>query len=60
MRFDLALVKGTVIFPGSGSSEVDIAIKDGRIAAILERGTAQPLPAQTVDASGTLRAPATD
>ena len=54
MKFDLAVVNGTVIFPESGQSQVDIAIKDGRIAAILERGTAQPLAARTIDASGKL------
>src|SRR5690606_8307505 len=54
MKFDLAVVNGTVVFPESGSSDVDIAIKDGRIAAILERGTASALAAQTIDASGKL------
>jgi len=55
MKFDLAVVNGTVVFPESGSSDVDIAIKDGRIAAILERGTtARALATQTIDASGKL------
>lgn len=52
MKFDLAIVNGTVVFPESGLSEVDIAVKDGRIAAILQRGIAQSLAAQTIDASG--------
>ncbi|MFO7305441.1 MAG: amidohydrolase family protein [Gammaproteobacteria bacterium] len=52
MKFDLAIVNGTVVFPESGLSEVDIAVKDGRIAAILQRGIAQSLAAQTLDASG--------
>src|SRR5690606_39384596 len=51
-KFDLAIVNGTVVFPESGLSEVDIAVKDGRIAAILQRGIAQSLAAQTLDASG--------
>jgi dihydropyrimidinase len=54
MTFDLAIVNGTVVFPETGPAEVDIAIKDGRIAAILESGTAKPLAAQTIDASDKL------
>lgn len=48
--FDLAITGGTVV-NADGSRRADIAILDGRIAAVAEPGT--PLPAaRTIDATG--------
>lgn len=40
MRFDCLVRNGTVVFPDRPEAAYDIAIKDGRIAALLQRGTA--------------------
>ena len=54
MTFDLIVANGSVVFPQNGVVAADIAVKNGRIAAILEPGTAQGLAADTIDATGKL------
>ena len=51
MSFDLAVRGGTVVLPESDGVKADIAVADGRIAALLAPGT--PIEArQTLDATG--------
>ncbi len=40
MRYDLVLRGGSAVLPGLGPTTCEIAVKDGRIAAILARGAA--------------------
>lgn len=51
MDFDLLVRNGTVVFPDRPEAKLDVAVKDGRFAAILAPGT--PATAkQVIDASG--------
>ena len=50
-RFDLIIRNGTAILPAQGPQQVDIAVRDGRIAALLAHGTAAEA-AGTLDATG--------
>jgi dihydroorotase-like cyclic amidohydrolase len=50
-RFDLIIRNGAAIMPAQGAHAVDVAVQDGRIAALLSPGTAADA-AETVDASG--------
>ena len=51
MRFDTVVRHGTVVFPARPPAQLDIAIKDGVIAAIAPPG--QDLPAaDVIDATG--------
>jgi len=51
MYFDLVVRNGTVVFPGRPQAALDIAITDGRFAALLAPGT--PADARrTIDARG--------
>ncbi len=49
--FDLRIFGGSVFLEGSGLSEVDLLIRDGRIAAIVDRDM-QADAAETVDVTG--------
>ena len=49
--FDLRLTGGQVVLPGLGLSEVDICIRDGRIAAIVDRAE-HAAAVEVVDVSG--------
>ena len=49
--FDLIIRNGKAVLPGQGEHAVDIAIRDGRIAALLSQGTSADA-AQTCDATG--------
>lgn len=51
MNYDLLIRGGDVVFPRTGVSAADIAIKDGRIAAILGRDSTAEA-AEVIDASG--------
>jgi dihydropyrimidinase len=51
MDFDLIVKSGTIVFPGEGERRADVAIADGRIAAILDPG-APHTAGCTIDASG--------
>ena len=51
MTFDTVIANGTVVFPSTGESPCDIAIKGGKIAGILDRGAAGPAT-KVIDASG--------
>lgn len=56
--FDLVVRNGDVMFPGARDpAKADIAIKDGRFAAILAPGAAAPA-AETLDAKGLVVMPA--
>jgi dihydropyrimidinase len=51
MDFDLLVRNGTVVFPDRAQQKLDVAVKDGRFAAILAPGT--PANAKrTIDAAG--------
>lgn len=51
MKADLAVKNGQVVLPGVGVTPIDLAVRDGKIVALL--GTGQPLEAdRTIDASG--------
>lgn len=50
MRFDTVIINGEVVTE-RGIEAVDVAIRDGRIAALLSRGTAYE-SAETIDAAG--------
>lgn len=52
MQFDTVVANGTVVFPETGPGPADIAVKDGKIAAILSPGQSQGLAARTIDATG--------
>ena len=51
MSFDTLIRHGSVVFPETGVQAADIAIHDGRIAAILAPG-AEAAARETIDASG--------
>jgi dihydropyrimidinase len=51
MSFDLLVKNGTVVFPDRAPARLDVAISDGRFAALLEPG-ADAAAAKVVDASG--------
>lgn len=57
MNFDLAISNAHVVFPQSAPDTVDIAVKDGRIAAILQAGAASSCARQSIDATGQLVLP---
>jgi len=50
-RFDLVIRNGKAILPAQGEHAVDIATRDGRIAALLSPGTPADA-AETLDAAG--------
>lgn len=52
MIFDCVVRNGTVVFPERGALPVDIALRDGKIAAPLRRGVEAGLVRETIDASG--------
>ena len=52
MDFDCIITGGTVVFPDQGERRADIAIADGRIAAILESGGGARTERRTIDATG--------
>lgn len=54
MTFDLLIANGEAVFPNAGPAAVDIAVKDGKIAGLLERGAASSLAHRTLDAAGKL------
>lgn len=51
MAFDCIVKGGTVVFPDLGPMPADIAISDGRIAAILEPGREGPTARETIEAA---------
>src|SRR5262245_62512470 len=55
-QFDLIIRNGTAILPARGPQAVDIAVHDGRIAALLAHGTAADA-AGTLDATGLIIMP---
>ena len=56
MRFDLVIKGGTVVSPGSRSGQLDVGIKDKRIAAI-EISIPHEAAARVVDAGGLIVTP---
>lgn len=56
MRFDLIIRGAEAVLPGTGRSRCDIAVSDGRIAAILSPG-APADAAATLDATGLVALP---
>ncbi len=56
MKVDLLVRGGEVVFPGRGVSHTDVAISDGKIAALLDAGTRVEAE-KVVDASGKLVLP---
>lgn len=52
MTFDCIVRNGTAVFPERGVLAADIAIEDGRIAAILEPGFTSVTARETIDAAG--------
>jgi dihydropyrimidinase len=54
--FDLVITGGDAILPGRGRSSCDIAVRDGKIAAILSPGAAFPA-AETLSARGLVALP---
>lgn len=52
MMFDTLVKGGTVVFPNAEPAKLDIALKDGRIAAILQPGFPDDIAAATIDATG--------
>ena len=56
LSYDLRLVGGSVVLPGSGRSDVDVLVREGRIAALVARD--DPAPArQVLDCAGKLVLP---
>ena len=52
MSFDLLVKNGTVVFPDRAPARLDVAIRDGRFAALLEPGrTSRPRKSWTRRAS---------
>lgn len=51
MRFDTLIKNGTVVSPDTGIAPMDIGIKDGKFAALLQPGT-QAAAANVIDAKG--------
>ncbi|HJO71758.1 MAG: amidohydrolase family protein [Rhodospirillales bacterium] len=56
MRADLLIKSGEVVIPGQGLWPADVAISDGKVAALLEAGTSVEAR-RVVDASGRLVLP---
>ncbi len=52
MQFDTVVANGTVVFPETGPAPADIAVKDGKIAAILTAGQSEGTARRTIDATG--------
>ena len=52
MHFDTLITNGTVVFPDHGPANCDVAIRDGKIAAILDRGAAKSTAKSVIDAAG--------
>jgi len=52
MDFDTLITNGTAVFPHTGVAPADIAIKDGKIAAILKPGSAKGAAKTVIDAVG--------
>lgn len=52
MGFDRIVKGGTVVFPDLGVMPADIAIKGGKIAAILARGSGEAMARETIDVTG--------
>ena len=52
MQFDCLIRGGTAVFPERGVMPADIAIRDGKIAAILQPGEATGEAGQIIDATG--------
>jgi dihydropyrimidinase len=50
-EYDIIIRSGTAVLPGQGSAPADIAIKDGKIAAILPPGS-NSKSSRTIDAAG--------
>lgn len=44
---DVAIINGQVVFPSLGVRQVDIGIRDGRIAGFYEPGAPPPCPGGT-------------
>lgn len=51
MKFDMLLKNGSVVFPGKGVQRADLAVKGGKIAAILSAGE-EADAVQVIDATG--------
>ncbi|WP_212525687.1 amidohydrolase family protein [Actibacterium sp. MT2.3-13A] len=56
MTYDLVITGAEAIMPGTGRTRCDIAVKDGKIAAILAAGTAVAAT-ETLDATGKIVMP---
>ncbi len=54
--FDLVIRGGEAVLPGSGRTACDIAVKDGRIAALLQPGT-EAVASREIDATGLVALP---
>ena len=52
MHFDTVIANGQVVFPRQGIHRVDLGVKDGRIAAVLDPGIGRHDAAATIDAGG--------
>jgi dihydropyrimidinase len=52
MQLDCLVRNGTVVCPDLGPASIDIGIREGRIAALLEPGMGLPPAGLTIDASG--------
>lgn len=50
--YDLRLAGGEAVLPGVGLTPVDICVRNGRIAALLERGDEAGAARETLDVSG--------
>lgn len=50
--YDLRLAGGEAVLPGVGLTPVDICVRDGKIAALVQRGDAAGAAQETVDVSG--------
>lgn len=51
-EFDLRLAGGEAVLPGVGLTPVDLCLRDGKIAALLQRGEEAGAARETVDVSG--------
>jgi hypothetical protein len=52
MHFDRIIAGGTVVFPDAEPALLDVAIRDGRIAALLQPGSPPGWSAERTDATG--------
>src|SRR5690348_14518111 len=55
-KFDLVIRHGKAILPAQGEQQVDIAVRDGRIAALLAPGSGVDA-SETLDAAGLIVMP---